>query len=308
MKKLFTLIAALVCAVCVNAQNEVDIPINDWTWNYNAEGTSYENGVQTITLTGDWGQYSTGWDPVADWSKYGKLTVVIESYSNDWGKVYFKKDDKNIVEKSFGTITSTTSVNIDIDPTLSWINSVNQLAIQGKTKGDVIKISRVYLTEAIQYGEAKTLTNDGGFIAASQFTGLTDNAKIVFTYKIEGDITGYEGWGIGRIGSNDDKGSGPSVEIASLSATKLGEQTYTCYYSEIKPALVATPDGIFVNIWSFGDGKCKGSLVKVEAIDVVSTGINTVNSNNSSNNVRYNLLGVKNGNGIYIMNGKKYLK
>ena len=37
MKKLFTLIAALVCAVCVNAQNEVDIPINDWTWNYNAE-------------------------------------------------------------------------------------------------------------------------------------------------------------------------------------------------------------------------------------------------------------------------------
>ena len=28
----------------------------------------------------------------------------------------------------------------------------------------------------------------------------------------------------------------------------------------------------------------------------------------AENNVRYNLLGVKNGNGVYIMNGKKYLK
>ena len=28
----------------------------------------------------------------------------------------------------------------------------------------------------------------------------------------------------------------------------------------------------------------------------------------AQNNVRYNLLGIKNGAGIYIMNGKKYMK
>ena len=39
-----------------------------------------------------------------------------------------------------------------------------------------------------------------------------------------------------------------------------------------------------------------------------TTGITSTEVIKLNNNVRYNLLGVKNGNGVYIMNGKKYLK
>ena len=43
--------------------------------------------------------------------------------------------------------------------------------------------------------------------------------------------------------------------------------------------------------------------------EYITTGIsNMIASPAAQSNVRYNLLGVKNGNGIYIMNGKKYMK
>ena len=132
------------------------------------------------------------------------------------------------------------------------------------------ELKKVTLQPSITYGEAQTITVTDGFIPASEFAGLSDAAIIEFTYKVEGDITGYVGWGIGRIGSNDDTGEGPSVEIASLPAKALGEAVYKCKMIDIKPALVASPDGILVSFWGFGDGKCTASLVKVEAFDVVS--------------------------------------
>ena len=51
------------------------------------------------------------------------------------------------------------------------------------------------------------------------------------------------------------------------------------------------------------------SKTKQEVDDEIATGIsNMIAAPASQSNVRYNLLGVKNGNGIYIMNGKKYMK
>lgn len=51
------------------------------------------------------------------------------------------------------------------------------------------------------------------------------------------------------------------------------------------------------------------SKTKQEVDDELATGIsNMIAAPASQSNVRYNLLGVKNGNGIYIMNGKKYMK
>ena len=51
------------------------------------------------------------------------------------------------------------------------------------------------------------------------------------------------------------------------------------------------------------------SKTKQEVDDENSAGIGSIIADPATqNNVRYNLLGVKNGNGIYIMNGKKYMK
>ena len=84
-------------------------------------------------------------------------------------------------------------------------------------------------------------------------------------------MSGYNNWGIGRIGSNDDAGDGPSVELASIAvSTSTGEFSTILLMSDIKKALAATPDGIYVNFWNFGNGKCTASLVKVESFDVVS--------------------------------------
>ena len=318
MKKLFTLIAALICAVCVNAAKEVDIDLSqNWGWGWNAT-TNYDSntGILTGNITGGYGAISTGWDPATDWTKYGKLTVVIESYNNDWGKVYFQTDD-NTLEKSFGKITSTTSVSIDIDPTLPWITTVKQLAIQGKADGDVIKISRVYLTEAIEYETTgKSISFDEwGNINASEFDGYSDDAKVVFTYNTTGELVNDDnqsvvGWGTGSISSIDKK-----VEVAAVPVKALGDNEISFTLAELKDALASGPDdynryGLYWNMYA--QGKSTSTRKSVMIYEVKSsdpTAIsNTLAPAKAENNVRYNLLGVKNGNGVYIMNGKKYLK
>ena len=51
------------------------------------------------------------------------------------------------------------------------------------------------------------------------------------------------------------------------------------------------------------------SKTKQEVDEEIATGISDmIAAPKAQNNVRYNLLGVKNGAGIYIMNGKKYMK
>ena len=319
MKKLFTLIAALVCAVCVNAAKEVDIDLSqNWGWGWSATA-NYDSGTGILTgnITGEYGAISTGWDPAADWTKYGKLTVVIESYNNDWGQVIFQLDNDNTVKKSFGTITSTTSVTVDIDPSLSWITTVKQLSIQGKAANDVIKISRVYLTEAIEYETTgKSITFDEwGNINASEFDGYSDDAKVVFTYNTTGDLVNDKnesvvGWGTGRISSIDGK-----VKVADVPVKALGDNEISFTLAELKDALASGPDsydryGLYWNMYA--QGKSTSTRKSVMIYEVKSsdpTAIsNTLAPAKAENNVRYNLLGVKNGNGVYIMNGKKFLK
>ena len=318
MKKLFTLIAVLCCSVCVNAAKEVDIDLSNWGWGWNST-TNYDSGTGILTgnITGGYGAISTGWDPAADWTKYGKLTVVIESYNNDWGQVVFKLDDDNAVTKSFGTITSTTSVTVDIDPSLSWITTVKQLSIQGKANGDVIEISRVYLTEAIEYETTgKSITFDEwGNINASEFDGYSDDAKVVFTYNTTGELVNDNnqsvvGWGTGSIASIDGK-----VKVADVPVKALGDNEISFTLAELKDALASGPDsydryGLYWNMYP--QGKSTSTRKSVMIYEVKSsdpTAIsNTLAPAKAENNVRYNLLGVKNGNGVYIMNGKKFLK
>lgn len=171
-------------------------------------------------------------------------------------------------------------------------------------------IEKITLSPSIGYSEGRTLAAEGGFIAASEFDGLSDNAKVEFTYNIEGDISGYMNWGIGRIGSNDDAGEGPSVVIASISVKAVGEQTVSCKFSAIKPALEASPDGILVSFWSFGDGVCTGSFLKAQAFEVAATGISDVKAVPTQNTIRYNLTGQRvdaSYKGVVIENGRKIL-
>ena len=203
MKKLFTLILmALAIVTGAKAQATEDIDITSWGWNWNAT-SSYADGVMTITLNGANGAGSTGWGSGTDWSKYNKLTVVIDSYNNDWGKVYFtstEKDSKNenitIAEQSFSTITSQTAIVVEFDPTKA--TSVYQLSIQGKAADDVIKVSRIYLTEAVSYQEKDLTLTEGKHIKSFEFDAYPDNYEVRLTIANNTDpYVSRSGWGIG---------------------------------------------------------------------------------------------------------------
>lgn len=272
MKKLFTLIFGILLGGTMFAQSEVDIDISSgWTWGYNST-TEYESGVMITTLTGTYGAASIGWNSGNDWSKYNKLTVVLDSYTNDWGKIFFASEDGTIAEKEFGAINSQTSVVVEFDPAMA--TAVKQLSIQGKAKDDVIKVSRVYLTESVAYEETgkEIAFDEWGNILASEFEGFSDNAKVVFTYTTTGELTNADGsvvgWGTGSIESIDG-----SVKVADVPVKSLGDNELSFLLSELKPALAAGPDqytryGLYWNMYAQGNStSTRKSVVVYELKD-----------------------------------------
>ncbi len=117
---------------------EVDLSLGTMGWSYNA---TYDAESKTITLTGDYGQGSTGWNDGADWSAYKSLNVDISEYSNDWGKIVIQDmADAPIKELEFNTVSEVISMDLtDVD-----VSAVKQFSIQGKASGDTIVVDRVY--------------------------------------------------------------------------------------------------------------------------------------------------------------------
>lgn len=306
MKKLFTLILmALAIVTGAKAQATEDIDITSWGWNWHAT-SSYADGVMTIKLSEDWGQGSTGWNSGTDWSRYNKLTVVIESYNNDYGKVYFKNtSDATIAEQTFSTISSQTSVTVNFDPTQA--TSVKQVAIQGKASGDVIKVSRVYLTEAIEYEETGTAIeyDEWGNILASEFEGYEDNAKVVFTYTTTGELTNASGsivgWGTGSITSLGDN----SIKVADVPIKALGENTLTFTLGELRTALEAGPDeynryGLYWNMYPQGNStSTRTSVMIYKAKTTTSPSFSAVTISSTLSGTHENIPVVANGEELF---------
>ncbi|MBE6259330.1 MAG: DUF5123 domain-containing protein [Prevotella sp.] len=272
MKKLFTLLAVVLLSLCgsvtASAQTEVDIPINEgWGWGWSCD-VSYADGVLTGTLTDGYGAISIGWNDGVDWSKYNKLCVVFESCTGDWGKVYFSTvDGAYNPEQSFSTIGSQQTVTLNFDP--AQATAVKQLGIQGKAAGDVIKISRVYLVEALEYEKTgvSLAFDEWGQIPASAFLGYTENAKVVFTATVTG-ADGHAGWGNGKIESRDGK-----VVVSNLSVKGEGDNVYTFSLAELKEALLSGPDqygnfGIIFTLWDVDNGACTSVRKSVEIFEV----------------------------------------
>ena len=175
----------------------------------------------------------------------------------------------------------------------------------------------MYLTEAIEYETTgKSITFDEwGNINASEFDGYSDDAKVVFTYNTTGDLVNDEnqsvvGWGTGSISSIDGK-----VKVADVPVKALGDNEISFTLAELKDALASGPDsydryGLYWNMYA--QGKSTSTRKSVMIYEVKSSDPTAISTTlapaKAENNVRYNLLGVKNGNGVYIMNGKKYLK
>ncbi len=322
MKKIFTLVAAVLMAVGVNAQTEVDIPLEGWGWGWSAT-SSYEDGILTGEITGGYGAISTGWDTPQDWSVYNKLTVVLESYNNDWGKVYFQDDKGNaIAEQSFTTTTTTTKVEVDFDPTLESVKSVKQLAIQGKAAGDVVKVSRVYLTEAVEIVDGTPIVlwegeNDFGTswawnqtlsLSAMKFASAKEDKSPKLDFYFTEDVANADYWQLKTLIEGNQ---------TALTSNANEINAYDCVELQAE----ATTYSITLNAEDLANLKAKG--MRIQGYGVIlnkvtltnqssdSDAINTIEASNKTinNGAMYNLAGQmvdKSYKGIVIQNGKKF--
>ena len=322
MKKIFTLVAAMLMAFGVNAQTEVDIPLDGWGWGWGST-TSYENGILTGEITGGYGAISTGWDTPQDWSAYNKLTVVLESYNNDWGKVFFQ-DEKGqaIAEQSFTNTTTTTKVEVDFDPTLESVKSVKQLAVQGKAAGDVVKVSRVYLTEAVETVDGTPIVlwegeNDLGtqwawnqtlLLSAMKFAKAKEDKSPKLDFYFTEDVANAEYWQLKTVIEGDQT-------ALTSNATEIND--YDCVELQAE----ATTYSITLNAEDLAKLKAKG--LRVQGYGVILNkvtltnqssdpdAINTIETSNKplNNGAMYNLAGQmvdKSYKGIVIQNGNKF--
>lgn len=222
---------AIVTGAKAQATEDIDIS-SGWGWGYNST-TTYEEGVMTITLTDAYGAGSIGWGSGVDWSRYNKLTVVIDSYNNDWGKVSFVSTEKvpgggeydyvEIASQTFTTINSQTEVVVNFDPTKA--TSVRQLSIQGKAADDVIKVSRVYLTEAVSYEEKELTLTDGIHILSSEFDAYDNANEVKLTIANNSNpYVSRDGWGIGEITNIDNWGDAPAGNYRFSLTGKTGTE------------------------------------------------------------------------------------
>jgi len=304
MKKFFTLIAAMVCAVCVNAENlPLDLTDLGSGWN-----SSYDPATKTITFDAAW----TGrgwWFGEKDCSAYTKVVIETEPLAG-YAKVVieYASGSNSVGEAKAGD----TKIEGNFNPEIS--SAVKQIYIQTDFAGTVV-LKDAYLSQEtvdlsiVWEGDANFGTtwdwNSTVGLSGGAFANLNSGDYIEFEYIINGEDKEHQLKALFGQWGNEEHNM-----IAAMKA--VADATYDTINLEEGSTLVSyklTDDDIST---LKSDGlRISGKDITLTKIRSTSTptGINNITSApKAENNVRYNLLGVKNGNGIYIMNGKKYMK
>ena len=300
MKKLFTLIAALVCAVCVNAQTRTTL------W----EGS--------MTFGNTWPSIAIPTSEFATAKVGDKIIVTVDKADNSinsewqWGpQVFVNVDWNNLVDQVTGTFTDgATNFEHKCEITaggLENLKSGSEVEIQGMN----VVVSKVEIessvetqSTAIWEGECSFGNWENGFsIEAEKFANVNAGDAIEFVYTTD-DNNPNTWWQFKTIFSGTEttlEGNKADLNDWDCATVAKGSTTYKIVLTE-NDVTGLKEKGMYVNGYF-------NIVTKVNLIQPVSTAIsNTLAPAKAENNVRYNLLGVKNGNGVYIMNGKKYLK
>lgn len=318
MKKFFTLIAAALMAVGVNAA-KTSIPITGWGWGWSSEVTSAD-GNMVISITGNNGAGSTGWSDGADWSNYTSISAVVENCTipeGGYGQMQVKYNDGTEDKYLSGGITSSAEqqvVTIKFDDP-SVLTNVKQLWIQG-SEGSTFTVSSVYLENdeaeptqvAIDLSKISAVTKneDGTYTYTSAKAWGWDNIWYGDFNASDYDFIGIELAEAATVNFQvvvqyDDGENGKNVEVAVIAGETSGTLDLDATLkSSIKQIALQASDAGTVKIKSVYWGK------------KTSTGISTVKANGatSGNDVYYNLSGqrvAKPSKGLFIHNGKKVI-
>ncbi|MBO5624820.1 MAG: hypothetical protein J5953_03395 [Prevotella sp.] len=308
MKKFFTLLAAVMMAVSMNAQSRTTL------WEGSLEFGSTWPSVQIPVSS--LGSYKVG----------DAFIITVSKADNaintgwEWGpQVFINLDWKTL----FGAKNLTNgATDFEVKFTLSEeeyekLGAGTEVEVQGMNA--VVTKVELETNEVIEYEATGTAIEMDEYkqIYKDQLASYSGNDKLVFTYKIEG-VTDYEeggetksviGWGIGAIRS-----LGGNVEVASLPVKGIGEYSVSYTIDELQAAINDTnteygTNGLVLQMWNCKDAI--GSAVSIIAYRVAGTDINAVTSQKLQPTVIYNLAGQKVNaqyKGVVIKNGKKIMQ
>lgn len=325
MKKIFTLIVALMAIFNTAKAEEIVLFEGSQVLSYGGLRLPTTSITATSGLTlnitvahdGKWCQYAVcsnteGWPKLALPGIAGEFVQPGEMTGFTWGTP--------------GTCTN----SFDLTPEhIAALKAGGEMILQGAggDDGGTITAKKVTITTKMNYvTEGRNISFDEwGSILASEFNGLSDDAKIVFTYNCAGEVSEYPGWGCGQLKSIDQ-----SIDLnRNFPMGPVGDNTETMTLADIKDALNAGPDqygryGLYWNVWGQGEGKATVTRVSVKAYEIAGftgegykdptsagtdTGIESITAQPEGNGAAYNIAGQRvnsTAKGLVIRNGKKF--
>ena len=331
MKKLFTIVAAALCALTVSAKETIPgftpgtLTFGGWSWNTistlgqgevinNGNGTADDSGVTYFDASDhDYVvfKYST--------ATCAKMKAIVQynckGTAGQWGPEFNEGFQEFVLNVNGGIM----AIKLNAD----YSDKVFSIAMQDPGSAGTVDVTDVYFATEEEYLAAKAeadkiekvmvLDGEGGThtLAAgdwgwdSKWLDATDisafNTAVIEVESVIGHgKINFEAFEIDLPAS--ETAYTATADISSVASIK--QYAYQNLYKIDEAAEV--PDGETVI-------KVKKvyltSKTKQEVDEEIATGISDmIAAPKAQNNVRYNLLGVKNGAGIYIMNGKKYMK
>ena len=331
MKKLFTIVAAALCALTVSAKETIPnftpstMTFSSWSWNTistlgqgevinNGNGTADDSGVTYFNASDhDYVvfEYSA--------ATCAKMKAIVQynckGTAGEWGPEFNEGSQEFVLNVNGGIM----AIELNAD----YSDKVYSIAMQDPGTPGTVDVTDVYFATEEEYLAAKAeadkiekvmvLDGEGGThtLAAgdwgwdSKWLGTTDiSAFNTAVIEVESVI------GHGKINFQEFEIDLPASETAYSvtadisSVASIEQYAYQNVYKIDEASEV--PDGETII-------KVKKvyltSKTKQEVDEEIATGISDmIAAPKAQNNVRYNLLGIKNGAGIYIMNGKKYMK
>lgn len=333
MKKLFTIVAAALCALTVSAKETIPgftpgtLTFGGWSWNTistlgqgevtnNGNGTADDSGVTYFDASDhDYVvfKYST--------ATCAKMKAIVQynckGTAGQWGPEFNEGSQEFVLNVNGGIM----AVELDAD----FSDKVFSIAMQDPGTAGTVDLTDVYFATEEEYLAAKAeadkiekvmvLDGEGGThtLAAgdwgwdSKWLDATDisafNTAVIEVESVIGHgKINFEAFEIDLPAS--ETAYTATADISSVASIK--QYAYQNLYKIDEASEV--PDGETVI-------KVKKvyltSKTKQEVDEEIATGIsNMIAAPKAQNNVRYNFAGQRVGNGakMYIMNGKKYMK
>ena len=338
MKKIFTLIAVALCALTASAKETVTgftpgtLTFGGWGWNTittlgqgevidNGNGTADDSGVTYFDASEhDYVvfEYSA--------ATCAKMKAIVQynckGTAGQWGAEFNEGSQEFVLNVNGGIM----AIELNAD----FSDKVFSIAMQDPGTAGTVDVTDVYFATEEEYLAAKAeadkiekvlmLDEEGGThtLAAGswgwdgKWLNATDISAFNTAVIMVESITGHGQCNF-RTGDNEAfKIDLPATETPKAFTVDISAVSSIDQYAYQNANVVGKDkdDNDIIEATTIVVKKVYlTSKTKQEVDDEIATGIsNMIAAPKAQSNIRYNLLGVKNGNGIYIMNGKKYMK